>query len=203
MASLSGRDTYEPLDAAQLYHEHEDDYRALPPPLSSPQDGYAHGEYAYAPHHSSGASLSGKRIALFNSSKYPSHTTSPRYLSALRISFLLYSPLPARGCNSRNAGSLVLYVVKFPPMACSEANTITQLPRDPTTATPNTRTSPSSRWLCGYKSMSFQITDRRNYPKVLFPDIFFISAPDMVLTPPPRPAIHLANHGRTPSPAPL
>jgi hypothetical protein len=128
MASLSGRDTYEPLDAAQLYHEHEDDYRALPPPLSSPQDGYAHGEYAYAPHHSSGASLSGKRIALFNSSKYPSHTTSPRYLSALRISFLLYSPLPARGCNSRNAGSLVLYVVKFPPMACSEANTITQLP---------------------------------------------------------------------------
>ncbi|QRD00928.1 hypothetical protein JI435_164870 [Parastagonospora nodorum SN15] len=71
MGSLSGRDTYEPLDAAQLYHEHEDDYRALPPPLSSPQDGYAHGEYAYASHHSSGASLSGLQYTLPTMAAHP------------------------------------------------------------------------------------------------------------------------------------
>jgi hypothetical protein len=59
--SLSGRDNYETLDAAHLYHEH--DYRALPHPLQIPQDGYAQGQFAYASH-SSGPSLSGKRIAL-------------------------------------------------------------------------------------------------------------------------------------------
>jgi hypothetical protein len=65
IGSLSGRDAYEPIDAAQLYHEH-DDYRALSQPLQIPQDGYAHGQYAYASH-SSGATLSGKRITSFNS----------------------------------------------------------------------------------------------------------------------------------------
>jgi hypothetical protein len=60
--SLSGRNTYEPLDANQLYHD--TDYRALPPALQIPQDGYAHGQFAYASHGSSG-SLSGKRITYF------------------------------------------------------------------------------------------------------------------------------------------
>jgi hypothetical protein len=59
---LSGRDTYEPLDVTQLYHD--TDYRALPPVLQIPQDGYAHGQFAYASHNS-GTSLSGKRIAYF------------------------------------------------------------------------------------------------------------------------------------------
>ncbi|KAH3907794.1 hypothetical protein HBI56_182530 [Parastagonospora nodorum] len=47
------------------------DYRALPPPLSSPQDGYAHGEYAYASHHSSGASLSGLQYTLPTMAAHP------------------------------------------------------------------------------------------------------------------------------------
>jgi hypothetical protein len=60
--SLSGRDSYDALDAAHFYQEH--DYRALPQPLQIAPDGYAHSEFAYASH-GSGTSLSGKLIALF------------------------------------------------------------------------------------------------------------------------------------------
>lgn len=70
--SLSGRDAYDHhFDLTHLYHE--PNYRALPHPLQIPQDGYAHGELAYASH-SSAASLPGKHtslfVALFNA---PSH----------------------------------------------------------------------------------------------------------------------------------
>jgi hypothetical protein len=58
----SGRDAYADLDAAHLYHDNN--YRALPHPLQIPQDGFAHGHFAYASH-SSGVSLPGKRTALF------------------------------------------------------------------------------------------------------------------------------------------
>ncbi|KAF2031380.1 hypothetical protein EK21DRAFT_63360 [Setomelanomma holmii] len=59
--SSSGRDAYDNLDAAHLYHDNN--YRALPHPLQIPQDGFAHGHFAYALH-SSGASLPGLQYTL-------------------------------------------------------------------------------------------------------------------------------------------
>lgn len=60
MNSLSGPDSYDTLDATRLYHDH--DYRALPPALQIPPEGYAHADYGYALH-SSGVTSSGKLIA--------------------------------------------------------------------------------------------------------------------------------------------
>jgi hypothetical protein len=120
---LSGHDTFETLDAAQLYHEH--DYRSLPHPLQIPQDGYAHDEYAYATH-SSGASLSGKRIALFQLPIIISASLvrAIYFNCAARTSHLLRSLLviaiPAALGRWFSMSSTV------PPMACSEANSITQ-----------------------------------------------------------------------------
>jgi hypothetical protein len=56
VCSLSGPNQF---DVANLFHDH--DYHALPHPLQIPQDGYAHGEFAY----STGVSVPGKRVALF------------------------------------------------------------------------------------------------------------------------------------------
>ncbi|KAH7386915.1 hypothetical protein DE146DRAFT_759325 [Phaeosphaeria sp. MPI-PUGE-AT-0046c] len=53
--SLSGPDSFDTLDATQLYHEHN--YRALPPALQIPPEGYAHSDYGYASH-SVGTTLS-------------------------------------------------------------------------------------------------------------------------------------------------
>ncbi|KAH7074671.1 hypothetical protein BKA63DRAFT_319020 [Paraphoma chrysanthemicola] len=58
----SGRDAYANLDASQLYHDNN--YRALPHPLQIPQDGFAHGHFAYASHSSSGVSLPGLQYTL-------------------------------------------------------------------------------------------------------------------------------------------
>jgi hypothetical protein len=118
--SLSGRDAYETLDAAQLYHDH--DYRALPHPLQIPQDGYAHGEYAYASH-GSGATLSGKRITSFIF-----------VISCYRFTFRRYVFLQAI-CTSYSIRSLLVVAIPAslgrwsrmssggPSMACSAKRT--------------------------------------------------------------------------------
>jgi hypothetical protein len=120
IGSLSGRDAYETLDAAQLYHEH--DYRALPEPLQILQDGYAHGEYAYASH-SSDATLSGKRITSFNSTFSCYCFTCRRYMLPHAISTshsirsLLVVAIPASlGRWSRMSSG-------DPSMACSAKRT--------------------------------------------------------------------------------
>jgi hypothetical protein len=88
----SGRDAYANLDAAHLYHENN--YRALPHPLQIPQDGFAHGHFAYASHSSSGVSLPGKRTALFiNISLITSHLRAIFSLCDLCTSHLVRSLL--------------------------------------------------------------------------------------------------------------
>lgn len=66
--SSSGRDRFDLLDVTSFYHQ-DDEYqghRLHPLQIPSLQDGFAHGQHFAYPSHSSGVSLPGMRMPLFN-----------------------------------------------------------------------------------------------------------------------------------------
>jgi hypothetical protein len=97
----SGRDHFDMLDAANLFHDNYQSHRGQPLQIPAP-DGYQAGhQYGYASH-SSGVTLPGKRFPLFNGRSTVLHMSATR--DPRRRWYLSRSRSPARGRTSRFAG---------------------------------------------------------------------------------------------------